>query len=114
VGSARWTDHAHGAREAQVAVDVSQAPGHCEHVAAERPRLARWGVAIACTVGLVLLVASRWNPIMTSAANNRLEAPCADPAIARVIETDRSAWTPFLWSCTVRHPNGQTETNRPW
>lgn len=49
-----------------------------------------------------------------SAANNRLEAPCADPAIDAVIGFDRESWTPLLWSCTVRHMNGKgTETIRP-
>jgi hypothetical protein len=62
----------------------------------------------------MLLSASRWNPLMTSAANNRLEAPCADPAIDAVLDVDRQAWTPFLWSCTVRHVNGDMETIHPW
>lgn len=67
-----------------------------------------------CLIVVVLLAASRWNPFMTSAANNRLEAPCADPANAGVEGFDRAAWTPLLWSCTVERMDGRTETIRPW
>lgn len=81
---------------------------------ARAQRATRWAVIVACLVALTLFVASRWNPLMSSAANNRLEAPCADPAIAAVIEVDRTAWTPLLWSCTVRHPDGETQRIRPW
>jgi hypothetical protein len=73
----------------------------------------RWFIG-ACLIVVLLLAASRWNPLMTSAANNRLEAPCADPAIAGVEGFDRAAWTPLLWSCTVQRMDGRTETIRPW
>lgn len=88
--------------------------GHPDRVAARRRRAAKFGVGVACAVALMLLVASRLNPLMTSAANNRLAGPCADPEVAEVIGFDRTAWTPLLWSCTVRHTNGETETVRPW
>lgn len=71
-------------------------------------------VIVACVLALMLLAASRLNPLMTSAVNNRLEAPCADPNSAGVGEVDRTAWTPLLWSCTVQRMDGGTENIRPW
>lgn len=77
------------------------------------PSTRRTAVA-ALVLALLLLAASRWNPLMTAAANNRLEAPCADPDSAGVTEVDRTAWTPLVWSCTVQRMDGGTETILPW
>lgn len=96
----------------QIGVTAPRASRHNSRMAGVGRTARRLAGAGAAGVLLVVIV-SRLNPFMTSAVNNRLESPCADPDTISQ-DYDRSAWTPLLWSCEVEDFDGSSKTIRPW